>query len=372
MKEIRAIVKALDKAKRENIKAALATVVHIEGSAYRKHGARMLITEKGELTGAISGGCLEEDVLRKAMHVMFKQENRLITYETTDEADVSFGLRLGCNGIIHILIEPIAENQEGTLPKILRLAAQQIETVTLAVVFSLENRRQTQVGTYLLSTIGNLIYRNDDFPLLSNLLKTNIEKTIDEKQSVFTQFFWKGKRMNTLIQYLEPVISVNIIGTGYDVFPLINICQLLGWEAKIIGERPSSATKNLQNSCRMIIAQPTQLLDKIVLHNRTAFILMSHNYQYDKNVLKNIIQKDIPYIGMLGPKSKFKRIIKEYEEEGITISEEQIVRVHSPIGLDIGAETAEEIALCIAAEIMSVFAQKAPIFLKNKIARIHA
>src|SRR3954470_13188382 len=107
MKELRDIVKAFDAATRAGKRTALATVVHVEGSSYRRPGARMLVTEDGMLTGAISGGCLEGDALRRALSVIEQGQNKLITYDTTDDDDLQFGVQLGCNGIVHILFEPI-------------------------------------------------------------------------------------------------------------------------------------------------------------------------------------------------------------------------------------------------------------------------
>ena len=112
MKEIKEIIKAFDQAQSQGKQTALATVVQVEGSSYRSPGARMLITEDGALTGAISGGCLEGDALKKAQLAMFQQRAMLVTYDTTDDDDAKFGIGLGCNGIIHILIEPIDNNEE--------------------------------------------------------------------------------------------------------------------------------------------------------------------------------------------------------------------------------------------------------------------
>src|ERR1700712_133184 len=109
MKELKEIIGAYDQAAGEGKQTALATVVHIEGSSYRRPGARMLVTEDGELTGAISGGCLEGDALRKAMLAISEQKNKLVTYDTTDEEDAKLGIQLGCNGIVYILFEPIKQ-----------------------------------------------------------------------------------------------------------------------------------------------------------------------------------------------------------------------------------------------------------------------
>src|ERR1700753_4311715 len=111
MKDIRYIIRAFDKAQREGQRCALATVAHVEASSYRRPGARMLVTEDGQLTGAISGGCLEGDALRKALYAINQQQNKLVTYDTTDEDDVQFGVQLGCNGIVHILFEPVDETR---------------------------------------------------------------------------------------------------------------------------------------------------------------------------------------------------------------------------------------------------------------------
>src|ERR1700744_1143892 len=112
MKEIRDIIHAFAVAQREGKRSALATVVHVEGSSYRRPGARMLVTEDGQLTGAISGGCLEGDALRKALYAIHQQQNKLVTYDTTHEEDVQFGVQLGCNGIVHILFEPVDDTRE--------------------------------------------------------------------------------------------------------------------------------------------------------------------------------------------------------------------------------------------------------------------
>ena len=107
MKETESILKAFDKASEAGKKTALATVVHVEGSSYRRPGARMLITEDGEITGSISGGCLEGDALRKALLAIHSSRKMLVTYDTSDEDDAKFGMGLGCNGIIRVLIEPL-------------------------------------------------------------------------------------------------------------------------------------------------------------------------------------------------------------------------------------------------------------------------
>src|ERR1700749_4981549 len=138
MKEIKDIIRAYDIATKQHKQTALATVVLVEGSAYRRAGARMLITEDGELTGAISGGCLEGDALRKARLVIMQQEPLLVTYDTTDDDDAKLGVGLGCNGIIHILIEPIFDHPQNPVNLLKAIIANRQHSV-LVTLFSIED-----------------------------------------------------------------------------------------------------------------------------------------------------------------------------------------------------------------------------------------
>src|SRR6201747_886106 len=148
MKEIIDIVTAYGEAIKKGKKTALATEVLVEGSAYRKAGARMLITENGQLTGAISGGCLEGDALRKARMGILQQEPLLVTYDTMDDDDAKLGVGLGCNGIIHILIEPINDGQTNPIT-LLRSVMSSNGYSVLVTVFSVDDRKAPQPGSCL-------------------------------------------------------------------------------------------------------------------------------------------------------------------------------------------------------------------------------
>ena len=149
MKEIMDIISAFDEANSAGKQTALATVVNVEGSSYRREGARMLIAEDGQITGAISGGCLEGDALRKALFVMQERKAKLVVYDTSNEDDVEVGFQLGCNGIIQVLIEPISNDKSNNPISILKEALSTRHYAIVATVFSL-NRNSPQVGTCLL------------------------------------------------------------------------------------------------------------------------------------------------------------------------------------------------------------------------------
>jgi xanthine dehydrogenase accessory factor len=135
MKELREIINAYDAAVHAGKKAALAAVVHLDGSSYRRPGARMLVSDEGELTGAISGGCLEGDALRKALLVLSQQQSKLVTYDTSDEDDATIGIQLGCAGVIQVLFEPIQANNPNNPIQLLRKAVAVRQKSVLVTLF---------------------------------------------------------------------------------------------------------------------------------------------------------------------------------------------------------------------------------------------
>src|SRR5215217_4216764 len=142
VKEITEIIKAYQQAVADGKRMALATVVHVEGSSYRRPGARMLVTDDGQLTGAISGGCLEGDALRKALLAISQQKNKLVTYDTTDESDTTLGVQLGCNGIVHILFEPIDAAQADNPVELLKKVLVKRQNAVVITLFSLLSRTE--------------------------------------------------------------------------------------------------------------------------------------------------------------------------------------------------------------------------------------
>jgi xanthine dehydrogenase accessory factor len=371
MKEIKEILEAYDAAQKQGKQAALATVVQVEGSSYRRPGARMLVTEDGQLTGAISGGCLEGDALRKAFLVMMQQTTTLVTYDTNDEEDATFGLGLGCNGIIHVLIEPIDESNPNNAIQLLRRLAAKRQEAAVVTLFSLTDRKTVIAGTHLLVTKDDVIYRST-FPLHEILIK-DCRQILEKQQSSFKTYISDEVNISAFIEYVNRPVSLVVIGAGNDVQPLIEIATILGWETTVVDGRPNYATKErFIPSCTVLVAKPEEVLKAIGTDSQTVFVLMTHNINYDKSMLRILMQKKLPYIGLLGPHKKFERIFYELKEEGISFSAEQLSIIHSPVGLDIGADTPEEIALSIIAEIKAKLSHKLALPLKDKTENIHS
>lgn len=366
MKEINDIIQAYQNAKAANKKTALATVVKVEGSSYRQPGARMLVTEDGELTGAISGGCLEGDALKKALLAIHQQQNKLITYDTSNEEDSDFGVQLGCNGIVHILFEFIDYDQNHAVDLLIRAAEERRDSV-LTCLFSLE-RGQTQIGTILFYSQHTVWPKSHH---LDHLIQ-DVEKVFESRLSAVKSIVHENVSCEALIEYLPPAISLVIAGAGNDVKPLVEIASVMGWETTVGEGRVSHATEKrfpLAKTVKVVGAE--DFLNEIVVDEYTFVVLMTHNYRYDLTVLKNMLSRDNRYIGVLGPKSKLNRMLSDLAEENTEVSEEQMQRIYGPVGLDIGAETSEEIALSVAAEIKAVLEGKKGNSLRYKKDKIH-
>ncbi len=369
MKEIKDIILAYDEAIKQGRQTSLATVVHLEGSSYRRPGARMLITDDGQLTGAISGGCLEGDALRKALLVMTEKKSRLVTYDTMDDDDAKFGVGLGCNGIIQVLIEPIDASDPDNPIQLLKNITTRRQNAVLITLFSLQDKKDPQPGTCLLVTEdGNII---DKAPLLNDVLINDAKDSFNKQSSAFKNYVSEKFNTTAFIEFIKPAVSLIAIGAGNDVMPLIQMADVLGWESTVVDGRANYAKQERFPSCQVLVSKPENVLEQITMDDQTVFVLMTHNYNYDMAMLKALVEKNAIYIGMLGPKKKLDRILGELKENGLNLSEQQLSTIHGPVGLDIGAETPEEIALSILAEIKAVLADKEGKQLKNSGEAIH-
>lgn len=368
-KEINEIIAAYKKAMQKGIKTALATVVYVEGSSYRRPGARMLIQEDGQITGAISGGCLEGDALRKALLAIHQNQNKLVTYNSMDEEDVEFGVQLGCNGIVHILFEPIdAEDENNPVALLERSQLYRRETV-LVTLFSLNNFHGHQPGTCFFLD-KETTYSTLDDAALQAIVQNDASSVLETGASIIKEY--ETFELTGFVELLQPSVSLIIVGAGNDAFPLVNMAGLLGWQITVADGRPTHANiQRYPNVHHLIAGKPAEVLQQIVIDEWTVFVLMTHNYKYDLAMMKLLLQINCRYIGTLGPKKRLERMFDELKDEGITVTDEQLAMIHGPIGLDIGAEAAEEIALSVLAEIKAVFAERTGGFLKDRLDSIH-
>ena len=372
MKEIREIINAYNKARKNEKRLALATLVHLNGSSYRRPGARMIVDEEGQLTGAISGGCLEGDALRKAVFCIHTQIPKLVVYDTSDEEDATIGIQLGCSGIIQVLFEPIDENDPLNPIELLKKAIHKRQNTVLVTLYAPQIKKGDTVGTSMLLEDSGEFHNNSTFQFVPETLMQDIKETLTIKKSSFKSYNLNDHTFNAFLSFISPPISLIIVGAGNDAIPLQSIAETLGWEVTIVDGRQTYAKiERFSSACQIIVSKPEKVLQQIPIDEKTVFVLMTHNYNYDYAILKALLGKNIPYIGALGPKKKLDNMITDLKAENIFLNERQKKILYGPVGLEIGAETPAEIALSITAEIMSVMNNKKGGSLRNLLTEIH-
>lgn len=378
MKEFRSIVEAYGKLDFNARQAALATVVKVRGSSYRSPGARMLITDDGRWVGSISGGCLEGDALRKARKVILEGVPMAVTYDTREESNQNLGISLGCNGVIDVLIEPIDHNDPANPVRTFETFTQTREPVALATIFRSGNESIT--GQKLLidasgtvqvreATAAQQAFADQE---LRARITDDLLKLFETRTSETREYEWQGSTVEVYLELIPPNISLIIFGGGFDARPVSQLAKSLGWEVTVTDECAAHiAPLFFPGADNLSLCNRTFIERDFDITPYTACVLMSHNYEYDRDVLRTLLKTPAPYIGILGPRKRFDRMLEEFEREGIVLSADDAHRIHSPIGLDIGAEAPDEIAVSIVAEIQGKFTCRSGGFLKYRQGPIH-
>lgn len=356
MKEIRTIIAAYNAIDPTQTQVALATVVRVEGSSYRRTGARMLVQDNGTWTGGISGGCLEGDALKQARMAIFKATPTLITYDTTQDDEHQIGVGLGCNGIIDVLFTPLDFSDKNNPVEVLKRCVESPrQTHTLLTITKINGEiKDLKIGQAIeYKNEESLSFINDKN--LHNSLITNTLIQIKKGNSAPITIQTQDRECSVFIELIPPPIHLVIMGHQYDVFPLSRLTKELGWETTIVAPKVKVNQKvsDLVNN-----VLPVERFDEIVFDKYTAVVLMSHDYEKDKGNLVTVLKTNARYIGMLGPRVRSERIWKELDEEGLQISDENQERIYAPVGLDIGAVSPEEIALSSISEIRAVFSRR--------------
>lgn len=370
MKEFKNIVaeyKKIDFGKR---KAALATVVKVRGSSYRSPGARMLITDDGKWVGSISGGCLEGDALRKARQVMTDKIPFTVTYDTREESNQNLGIGLGCNGVIDVLIEPLDVTDTGNPAEFFERIISVNTPVALATVFASTDRRQTGQKILVSAQETKFVTVSDD--QLVRRIMADLLQVFETKKSEARTYQTGEEKIDVFLELIQPSISLILFGGGFDARPVSLLAKSLGWEVSVTDECVAHiAPLFFPTADKLSLCQRSFIDRDFTITPYTACVLMSHNYEYDRDVLRKLLKTETPFIGILGPRKRFDKMLEEFEKEGIVLTAEDFQRIHSPIGLDIGAEAPDEIAVSIVAEVQSKFSNRSGGFLKYRNGPIH-
>lgn len=364
-KELQEILAYLEDAGADR-RTVLATVVDVNGSSYRQPGARMLITE-GSWTnvGTVSGGCLEQDVVEHAARVLKTGRAQLITYDTSATDGSVFSLNMGCKGVIKILLERPADQFIDFLKRRLQKGLPGV-IATLIAEPEVNDNNDSPVGSrILLDERGGVAFSDFADAALETLLP-NCDAVLRERKSelLITPF---GE---VFMEYVAAPTHLAIFGAGADAVSLVTLAKNVGWRVTVIDHRPAFAiSERCPAADEIILSRPENLDEKFIPDENTAAVVMTHNYEHDREILKFMLNSEAVYVGALGPKRRTVGILNELDEEesgGVWFSPERLRKLHAPIGLDIGGDTPEMIAISIIAEIQSVMKNRKGGFLRER------
>ena len=367
MKEIKSILKLYNFYKTASEKCAIAQVVRVEESSYRREGARMLVFESGVFEGGISGGCLEGDALKRSQIAILKEQPSIVTYDTSKDDENQIGVGLGCNGVIDVLISPITE-KSNTITLLEKCITSRKPHILVTVTSTNQNKADIPLGhTYYYDTDTKTLEDCNHLELKNVLIK-DIETVLDTKKSRIYHYTQEGMEISAFIELIPPQFHLAVFGDNYDVYPIIDLAQVLDWEVSLVGNL-QKLKKDKLGAVKYIYSKDEAKRPEI--DNRTAVILMAHDYKTDTENLKKTLQTPTPYIACLGPKKRFEKMQTDFLKAKNPITQKQLQRIYAPCGLEIGAKTPEEIAMSIFSEILSVFTHKKGGMLRDKMSPIH-
>jgi xanthine dehydrogenase accessory factor len=340
------LLDAYQQLKLQTENCVLETIIETFGSTYQKPGARMLINKTGGMTGLLGGGCFERDLVEHAQSVFENGSAKTVFYDMRSPDNFVWGLGLGCNGAVKVLLQLLkADDGFSPLDIIASSAEANLSGVLVSLVESSHSDFPSGQNIFLPASTDDdhMLLSPEHFPF-----KTFALQAVIQKQPHIESHVISGQLIKAFYDPLQPPSRLLIIGAGIDAIPLVTSAKALGWRVTVIDHRTSYINQErFPLAERLLHLIPEDVNENLDLNQFNALVLMTHNIEYDERYLKAIVNCNIPYIGLLGPMQRKDRLMKSLGSHSAQIKE----RVFGPVGLDIGAETPEEIALSVMAGI---------------------
>jgi len=368
--EIADVLEAIETLSERGEKMALATVVAVRGSTYRRPGARLLVRDSGELIGNISGGCIDGDVQELAKAVMGNGQARLVDFDLTADDEAVWGWGLGCNGAMELFVEPaekafevagdlrraLEEEREISVVTVIESSVDGVERGARLVVHP-DGHREKSLGN---AEVDDAAAAEAGAALAKGL---SIKQDLQVGGGVITAF----------VEVLEPSPRLLICGAGTDAIPVVRFAAALGWRPVVIDDRERFLTRDRfpEADGFISLSRPVEAAEKARPDHRTFVVVMSHNYLRDKEYIHSFLGTDVAYIGSLGPRKRLDAVLTDLAKEGVEPSEDDLEKIYAPAGLDVGAEGPEEVAWAIMAELLAVRTGRRAGFLRDRKGHIH-
>ena len=352
---------------RQDDTAVLATLVRVEGSSYRRPGARMYVHSTGSV-GAISGGCLEGEVSRKAAWIT-RNGPAIERYSTLfdeildennslDIREIPYGL--GCGGVIHVLMEPVASPEADAMLRALE-AAERGETLYSATVLPSAAQDSIPLARVIVREDESIFFASSHLNAEAKAHLASLERIGNEANTIFMSLDIEER--NVFLEPIMPPQRLVIFGAGDDARPLVNMAHLLGWHVAVADGRAwlAQAARFPDVEQVLTLTENAANIEELYLSVRDAVALLTHSFEQDRNLLGKLLPLDVRYLGLLGARHRSRLLLTEAASRLGWSPEEALHRVHAPIGLDLGGDSPESVALAILAEIQAILHQKTAI-----------
>jgi xanthine dehydrogenase accessory factor len=347
--------------------AALATIIDVRGSAYRRPGAKMVIPEGGGGIGSITAGCLEDEVRSLAGEVLAEGESRIETFDLMGDDDV-WGLGVGCNGVIDILLEPLTEDYQPVLSA--------FESGTdIAVCTVLENDTdETQKGDRAHYTVEQEFTEvSGTWPdWLVNATREPADTLSSRGTAETVTIENAGDSTTVFIDGIAAPPELFVFGTGHDVEPVCELAKNTDFRVTVVGFRGASTTEErFPAADRILSTSPGRIREDLTFDENTYAVVMTHNFIDDRLTIDALLDSAVSYVGLMGPRERFEEMQEDFAEEDRTFSEEELQKLYTPAGLDLGGDTPYQIAHSIVSELLVVKNDRTPRHLETREGPIH-
>ena len=335
--------------KKQGKPLVLASVYETQGATYSKAGAFMLMTGDGKFQGMLSGGCLEGDLAERATQVVASGEPQCVTYDLSQDDEELWGLGVGCDGMMRIFLQPLlpADNFEPFTSMTIVLGGDRVEIAAIVI----ESASALAHPGDALVRIGGTYMNFGPQLEAARLIEKHSSVVLATGQSIVGQTVLEDAQIKVLHAVLRPPPKVLVLGAGLDAEPVVGMCVELGWRVTIQDHRPAYIDNGDFGLANGVICSPVhELPERLDLKQFDAAIVMSHHLMTDLTYLKFLAKTDMPYIGLLGPKVRRDRIMRDLGAIAVDLDH----RLHGPAGLDIGGRGPASIALSIVAQMHTV------------------
>lgn len=329
--------------------AALVTVADVEGSAYRRPGAKMLVPTDETAVGAVTAGCLEDAVQDIAAEVIAEGRPRVEVFDLMDDDEDTWGLGLGCNGVIDLLVEPL----DASLDPVLAAVADGTPSTVVTTLDGETTGRRTVVG-------GDGTHRDvpgrEPVPAAALDGATEaIDRLHDTGKTRAVEASTPDGTVTLLVDSLQPVPELLLFGSQNDLPPVASIAADVGFRVTVHSPRGAVDEGTFPNADRVVTGHPSTVADTVTVPDHTYAVVMSHNLLDDSIAVRSLLQEtSVPYVGLMGPRERFRDLRDSLAEDDVTLSEAELDRLSTPVGLDLGGGEPVEIALSIVSEALAV------------------